>query len=355
MSKRIDQLLASLSVLHAEAMLLHSPENMRYFSGYTGEGCIFVSAAALVILTDSRYTEQAKKQAPSFAVEELAIGGFAPSVAELCRKHGVTGLGFEDDILAFTQYQKFAETLASTKMVPVADLCVKIRAIKDAGEIKLLRKACELTDLAFQHFLTILKPGVSEIEISTELKYYMAKTHHVQPSFEFIVASGENGSMPHAIASERLIRQGDMVTLDFGAEYYGYHADMTRTVAVGKPSDRMLEVYQIVMEAQAKAAQALGPGVECRAVDSVARDLIRERGYGSNFGHGLGHGVGLQIHELPGLSAKSDMMLQPGMAVTVEPGIYLPGIGGVRIEDTCLITESGWESLFVSEKSLIIL
>lgn len=355
MSKRIDMLLAYLGGKGAQALLLHSPENIRYFTGFTGEGCAFLVKGTSVILTDSRYTEQAQKQAPDCIVMEPADRNYPAAVAALAKEHSVTALGFEDDYLSFAQHSKFAETLSSVRLLPIGDLCVRLRAVKDSEEIKLLRKACQITDQAFQFFLTILKPGISEIEISNELKYYMAKHHKVQPSFDFIVAAGENGSMPHAIPSERLIQAGDMVTLDFGAEYCGYHADMTRTVAVGKPSNKLLEVYRIVQEAQARAAEALAPGKECRAVDAVARDLIRQHGYGDNFGHGLGHGVGLQIHELPVLGARGDMVLEAGMAVTVEPGIYLPGVGGVRIEDTCLITETGWESLFVSEKSLIIL
>ncbi len=355
MTKREEKLISGLRAAGAQAALLHSQENIRYFTGFTGEGCAFLADGASVLLTDSRYTEQARKQAPGSVVLEPANRNYAETVAKLAKDHGIEALGFEDEFLPVAQHDQFLKALLPARLIPMGELCVMIRAVKDAGEIELLREACRITDQAFQYFLSIVKPGVSEIEISAELKYYMAMKHKASPSFEFIVASGENGSMPHAITSERLIRAGDMITLDFGAEYAGYHADMTRTVAVGKPSDKMLEIYRIVQQAQAEAAEALAPGKRCREVDAVARDLIAQKGYGEYFGHGLGHGVGLQIHEQPVLSYRSETILEPGMAVTVEPGIYLPGVGGVRIEDTCIITDAGYESLFVSEKSLIIL
>ena len=355
MNRRIENLLSGLMAAGAQGAMLHSPENIRYFTGFTGEGCAFIASGVSVVMTDSRYTEQARKQSPGCTVLEPENRDYPQTFSQLAREYGISVLGFEDEFLPVAQHSQFAKALDTAQLIPMGELCVRIRAVKDADEIKLLREACRITDQAFQHFLTILKPGASEIEISAELKYYMAKHHKAAKSFEFIVASGENGSMPHAITSDRLIRAGDMVTLDFGAEYCGYHADMTRTVAVGKPQNEMLEIYRIVQDAQARAAEALAPGKSCREVDAIARDLIHQHGYGGNFGHGLGHGVGLQIHEQPVLSGRSSTILEPGMAVTVEPGIYLPGIGGVRIEDTCIITDTGWESLFVSEKSLIIL
>jgi Xaa-Pro aminopeptidase len=355
MQKRIDKLLASIELKGAKAMLLHSPENIRYFSGFTGEGCVFVSAGTRVVLTDSRYTEQAQNQAPDYTVMELASDKFAPTIAALASDSGLNALGFEDDWMPVIQHKLLSTVLTGVELIPAGGIGVKIRSIKDAVEIGYLKKACDITDHAFQYALTIAKPGISEIELSVELKYYMAKQFNVQPSFEFIVAAGETGSMPHAIPSSRIIKNGDMVTLDFGAEYLGYKADMTRTFAVGSPSDKMREIYEIVRKAQLMASEALKPGLECKAIDEIARGYIRDCGYGSNFGHGLGHGVGLQIHEQPVLNPKSNTVLEPGMAVTVEPGIYLPGMGGVRIEDTCIITENGWESLFVSDKNLIIL
>jgi Xaa-Pro aminopeptidase len=355
MSDRVEKLLAAVKSLGAEAALLHSPENIRYFSGFTGEGCVFISSGARAVLTDSRYTEHAVNQARGFAVVEPKPDNFAGAVAALAADHGVKALGFEDDWLPVSQFEKLSKALPGIRMVPTGALCVKTRAVKDDEEIGHLRKACEITDRAFQYALTIIKPGMTEIELAVELKYYIAKHFSAPPSFEFIVASGPNGSMPHAVPTDRAIGRGELVTIDFGAEYMGYKADMTRTVAVGRPSDKMEEIYCIVLEAQRRGAEALAPGKACKAVDAASRDYIASRGYGANFGHGLGHGVGLQIHEQPVLNPRSESTLEPGMAVTVEPGVYLPGIGGVRIEDTCIITQNGWESLFASSKELIIL
>lgn len=355
MLKRIERLLSELKNAGAEAALLHSPENIRYFSGFTGEGCVFIAPGTRAVLTDSRYTEQAQNQAPGFAVKEIGLDKFTDAIAALTRETGVKAVGYEDDWLPVLQYRKIAEALPGIETVPAAGIAVRIRMVKDAEEIRSLKRAGEITDGVFQYALSIAKPGMKEITLSAELKYYMAKQYLAQPAFEFIIASGENGSMPHAIPSERAIAKGDMVTLDFGAEYKGYRSDMTRTFAVGAPSARMAEIYGIVLAAHLRAAEYLKPGAECRAVDAVARDYIRECGYGANFGHGLGHGVGLQIHEQPNLNTRSEAILGPGMAVTNEPGIYLPGIGGVRIEDTCIITQSGFESIFVSDKNLIIL
>jgi Xaa-Pro aminopeptidase len=253
------------------------------------------------------------------------------------------------------QHRAVAGALEGISTVPAGGVGARLRMVKDAGEIGFLKKAGEITDGAFRYALTVAGPGVTEIELVAEIRYHLAKRYMAQPAFEFIAASGANGSMPHAIPTERKIAAGDMVTLDFGAEYMGYKADMTRTFAVGQPSGKMREVYGIVKEAQKRGAEALGPGKACKDIDAVARGYIAEQGYGEYFGHGLGHGVGLQIHERPNLKPVSEDVLAPGMAVTMEPGIYIPGAGGVRIEDTCVITGNGWESLFTSNKDLIIL
>ncbi len=355
MQERIDRLLAEAGRLGAQAALLHSPENIRYFSGFTGEGCVFVAKGARVVLTDFRYTEQARAQSPGCEVREVAPEKAPAALAGLVSDAGTKSVACEDDFLPVTQYNAIAGALEGTALVSMAGAGVRLRTVKDASELKLMKRAGEITDELFQYALTIARPGVTELDLTAELEYRLAKQYGAKSAFPFIVAAGENGSMPHAIPSARAIRRGDMVTLDFGAEYMGYKADMTRTFAVGKPSEKMAEIYGIVLAAHRMAADALKPGTVCSAVDALARGHIRDAGYGENFGHGLGHGVGLQIHELPGLSARCDTVLEAGMVVTNEPGIYLPGIGGVRIEDTCIITPSGWESLFKAPKDLIIL
>lgn len=355
MDQRLNKLFEELKGDGTEAMLLSQSENIRYFSGYTGEGYAFVAPNSRVILTDSRYTEQAHKQAPGFDVAETRLDNTFDILAGIVRASSAKAVAFEDDGMPVAAYRKFSEALPGLKFVPAGGVGAKVRSIKDNEEFALYRKAGQMTDKALEYALSIAKPGMTEVGFSAEVKYFIAKTYNAQPAFEFIIASGENGSMPHATASERVFRKGDMVTLDFGIDYLGYKTDMTRTFALGEPSAKMKEIYAIVQEAQRRAGAAIKAGVLCRDVDAAARSYITECGYGANFGHGLGHGVGLQIHEQPTLNAKSTAVLTPGMAFTNEPGIYLSGVGGVRIEDTCILTETGWESIFASGKDLIIL
>ena len=231
----------------------------------------------------------------------------------------------------------------------------KLRMIKTDDEIRTIRRAAEIADEAFSHILTFIKPGVTELEVSNELEFFMRRLGASESSFDTIVASGKRSALPHGVATGKTIENGDMVTLDFGALYDGYVSDITRTVAVGEPTEELKKIYHIVLEAQMRACSALKPGMTGKEADAVARDYIKDHGYGEAFGHSTGHGIGLEVHEGPGLSFRSDTVLKPGMVVTVEPGIYVPGLGGVRIEDDVLITEDGCELLTSSPKELIIL
>ena len=350
--QRIERLLAALEAMGAEGCMLHAPENMRYFSGYTGEGLILLGREGRTILTDSRYTEQAVHQAPDYQVVEYnAALPFERAVREAAEALKVQRLGFENGCVSVAEFERLKLILEGFTLLPVNDRGMQLRAVKDAGEIEAIRRVCQVTDDAYEALKTMIRPGVSELDVVAELGYYLQKRHHTRMAF-CIVASGENGSMPHAIASERLIRANEAVTVDFGGILDGYQSDMTRTFAVGRLSDTMAEIYQVVLDAQLAAVDALAPGKTGREVDAVARTLIEQAGYGAYFGHGLGHGVGLMGHEAPRLSPASNQVLEPGMVVTVEPGIYLPGIGGVRIEDTCLVTETGCEVLFTAPKAL---
>jgi len=349
---RIDRLLQALEAIGAEGCMLHAPENMFYFSGYTGEGLIMLGRGGRYILTDSRYTEQAIKQAPDYEVIEYnARLPFGKAVAEAAANLKVERLGFENATLTVSAFENLKPILSEYTLLPMNDMGMQLRAVKDAGEIEVIRRVCHITDLAYDELKKIIRPGVSELDVVADIGYYLKKQHHTQLAF-CIVASGENGSMPHAIASERIIRENEAVTVDFGGILNGYQSDMTRTFAVGELSDTMNEIYHIVLDAQMAAVAALAPGKTGREVDAVARDLIAKAGYGDYFGHGLGHGVGIMGHEAPRLSPAGTQVLEPGMIVTVEPGIYLPGIGGVRIEDTCLVTETGCEVLFAAPKAL---
>ncbi|WP_390485644.1 M24 family metallopeptidase, partial [Staphylococcus pseudintermedius] len=230
-----------------------------------------------------------------------------------------------------------------------------IRQTKDEGEIKAIQKAAQIVDEAYKYILTLVKPGMTEKEVKAHLESKMLHLGADDTSFDTIVASGIRGAMPHGVASDKVIQSGEMVTLDFGAYYNGYCSDITRTFAVGQPSEEMVKIYNIVLKSQEAAIAAIRPGMTGKEMDSIARDIITEAGYGKHFGHSLGHGIGLDIHELPGLSQKSDVVLEKNHCVTIEPGIYVEGLGGVRIEDDILITENGGERFTNCTKDLIIL
>ena len=230
-----------------------------------------------------------------------------------------------------------------------------MRLIKDNHELSILKEAADIADAAFKHILDYIKPGLMELDVANELEFFMRKSGATSSSFDIIVASGWRSALPHGVASNKVIEKGDFVTMDFGALHKGYVSDITRTIAVGEPSDKLKEIYDVVLESQLRAMDQIKPGLTGIQADAIARDYITEKGYGEYFGHSLGHGIGLEVHEGPGLSYRSETKLVPGMVVTVEPGIYLPSIGGVRIEDDTLITESGNETLTHSTKDLIIL
>jgi Xaa-Pro aminopeptidase len=336
-----------------DGMLVTSPSNRRYMTGFTGTaGTALISEQKAKFITDFRYVAQATNQARGYEiVENRDVVG---EVAELASKMGITKLGFEQDHLSYKQFTDFNEKV-QVELVPVSGVIEQLRTIKTEKEIKILKTAAEIADQAFNHILEYIRPGITEIDVNNELEFHMRKHGATSSSFDTIVASGYRSAMPHGVASNKVIEKGDMVTMDFGAYYEGYCSDITRTVAVGEPQEKMKEIYGIVHKALEKGTDTLKPGVSCKDVDSVVRDFITEAGYGAEFGHGTGHGVGLEIHEDPYFSQKSEGVLQSGHVMTVEPGIYLPGIGGVRIEDDALITDNGHEILTHSPTQLIIL
>lgn len=355
MNQRLDKLRAQLAQQPIDGMLIIKPENQRYVSGFTGtSGYLLVTDTDAVLITDFRYTEQAREQAPHFRIVEH--GSSAPdSLLSEIHKLGIKRLGFEKDYLTYTLYATYKDKFAPVELVPTEGVIEKLRAIKDQQEIAVLRQAAKIADDAFSHILGFLKPGVSERDVAIELEFYMRRQGAKSSSFDTIVASGVRSSLPHGVASDKLLEKGDFVKMDFGALYQGYCSDLTRTVVLGEPGARQREIYEVVREAQLHALHHLKPGMTGKEADALARDLIQAKGYGDNFGHSLGHGIGLFIHEEPRLSALSNDILQPGMAVTVEPGIYVAGFGGVRIEDDVVITETGIEILTGSPKELLIL
>lgn len=353
---RVSNLLQAAALATDAGILIHKPANMFYLSGYTGEGLLVIGHQLRAIVTDFRYTEQAQQQAPGFEVHTISSEvNHAQLTAKLLKDAGVTTALYEDDELTVRAAKHLAEALGSITLSPLSNQPEKLRRVKDEGEIALIERACAISSQAFEDICAFIQPGMSELLIKRQLENRLLELGAQGTSFSSIVASGPNGSLPHAEAGERQVQVGDMITLDFGAKVGGYCADMTRTISIGQPSAKMLEIYNLVLEAQMASQDALAPGKVCSSVDAIARRIIGDAGYGPHFGHGLGHAVGIDIHEDPRLSMKCDDLLEPGHVVTVEPGIYLPGIGGVRIENTCVITQTGARSLVSASRELRIL
>lgn len=352
---RLDKLRQLLQQQEIEAMLITSDINRRYLTGFTGSsGAVLISAEHAVLITDFRYMSQAPAQAPHYNVVEHKAE-MKKTVHDLVQQWGIKRLAFEQRDITYGTFASYKEELASIELVPTDGLVEHIRMIKDEAEIEVLREAAKLVDDAFTYILDHLKPGVSEKQIDLELEFYMRQHGATSSSFDTIVASGERSALPHGVASERIIQNNEFVKLDFGAYYKGYCSDITRTVMIGTPEQKHRDIYDIVLEAQMHALEHIKPGMTGCEADALTRDIIKRYGYGDNFGHSTGHGIGMEIHEEPRLSPTSETILVPGMTVTVEPGIYIPGFGGVRIEDDIVITDEGAERLTFATKQFICL
>ena len=335
------------------AALISRQENMRYLTGYTGEGCLFVAEGRAVILTDFRYIEQVERQAPECECMRTR-NGVTPqqAVRELMQAAGLCELWLESDFISHDEFVAWQEALEGIELKPLHGLPEQLRTVKDAGEQEFIRRAGKIACDAFDYILGYAKPGMTEKEVQIALDYKMLQLGSEKVAFDTIAAAGVNGSLPHAIPSDYVIQSGDLLTLDFGAQVGGYKSDMTRTIGFGKVSDELKAIYDTVLEAQLTALEQVRPGAECREIDKTARDFIDAK-YPGAFGHGLGHGVGLYIHENPRLSYASNEVLSPGHVVTVEPGVYVPGLGGCRIEDTVIVTQSGYLNIITAPKQLI--
>ncbi|WP_102274606.1 M24 family metallopeptidase [Cytobacillus massiliigabonensis] len=352
--EKLQRLRASFEKLGIDGMLITSTYNRRYMTNFTGSaGVVLISGEHAQFITDFRYIEQATAQCEGYEIVKHA-GSIPDEVAVQAKKLGITKLGFEQDYLTFSSFKTYEKAVQS-ELVPVSGEIEKLRLIKTDAEIKILKVAADIADAAFKHMVEYIRPGLTEMEVSNELEIFMRKAGATSSSFDTIVASGYRGALPHGVASDKVIEKGDMVTLDYGAYYKGYVSDITRTLAVGEPDDKLKEIYDIVLQAQMRGMDGIKPGMSGKEADALTRDYITEKGYGEYFGHSTGHGIGLEVHEGPSLASKSEIILEPGMVVTVEPGIYIPGLGGVRIEDDTLITNDHNETLTHSTKDLIIL
>lgn len=351
---KLQKLRKILQEQNIDGVLITNEYNRRYMTGFTGTaGVAIVSQNDAVFITDFRYTEQATAQIKDYRIVQHEVT-LLEEIATQVKAMGIKLLGFEKDSVSYGTYELYKNVIQAD-LVPVSGLIEKIRLIKTEQEINIIKVACEIADHAFTHILDYIKPGKTELDVSNELEFFMRQQGATQSSFDTIVASGLRSALPHGVATNKVIEKGDFVTLDFGALYNGYISDITRTVAVGEPSEKLVEMYNTVLASQLLALEKVGPGLTGIQADAIARDYLTEKGYGEAFGHSLGHGIGLEVHEGPGLSKRSNTVLEQGMAVTIEPGVYVPGVGGVRIEDDILITESGNELLTHSTKELIIL
>jgi Xaa-Pro aminopeptidase len=342
---RLTKLRQALPEHNVDAILVGHAENRRYLSGFTGSaGWLLISADRALLATDFRYYEQVERQAPGFELAKVTTR-IADLLPELLAELGVERLGFESKSLTVDELYTMSEASGDVEWVPLKNTVADIRAIKDEEEIEALRRSVALTDEAFAHLLDVIQPGMTEREAAWEIESYMRSHGASKVAFDLIVAAGPNGALPHARPSGHAIQIGEPIVVDIGCILDGYASDMTRTFCLGQPGDKYLEVWNIVLQAQEAAEAAIRAGMSGVDADAVARDLVNAAGYGEYFGHGLGHGVGLAVHEGPGASRLSEDTFQAGMSLTVEPGIYLPGEFGVRIEDIVIIREDGVEIL----------
>ncbi len=336
-----------------DALIITNPQNRRFLTGFTGSaGVCFLSKDHAYLATDFRYYTQVEQECHDFELVEAGYD-FIGTLPQVLEKMNAKRVGFEADHLTISEFNTYTEATPNIEWVPTKNLVEDLREVKSVAEIETLRHAVKVTDYAFSRALQALKPGITEKALQWAIKQALFDIDGREPSFDIIVAAGPNGAKPHARPSDAPIPKGVPIVIDMGALVDGYHGDMTRTIVMGEPDDTYRKIYDIVLTAQKTAIAGIRPGPNGREIDALARDVIAEAGYGDNFGHSLGHGVGLHIHEMPRFSARAtDAPLQKNMVITVEPGIYLPEWGGIRIEDIVVVTEKGCEILTETPKDI---
>lgn len=347
MNTRIKKLREVIKKTSIDAVLVTSPENIFYLSGFTGSaGCIFITPSQKYILSDFRYWDQIAEESPGYKLIKTERDGSIAALKNLLKNYpNIKKVGFEDDKISFAAHKKITKDLNSLKFVSMEGKITGLRIIKSEHELEFMKKAAIIANKALERVRKSIKPGVTEKYIASLLQMEMKEMGAEKESFDIIVASGPNGALPHAKPGDRKIKKDDLIVIDFGAKYNGYCSDMTRTICLGTMSPKQEKIYKIVERAQRAALNYIKAGVICGDVDKKARNLIEKEGYGKNFGHGLGHGIGIEVHEGPYFRPNVKTVLRPGMVISVEPGIYISGFGGVRIEDLVLVTRGGCKIL----------
>nr|MBN2277134.1 aminopeptidase P family protein [candidate division Zixibacteria bacterium] len=353
-SRRIKKFQQFMKKENLDGFVINRMVNIRYLCGFSGDtGLLVILTGQAFLLCDSRFYTMARKEvkgARVYLTKSLPLNELKDMDRFQIKNYR---FGYESDYLSCSQLKTLQENLPAALLVPMTDSVEFLSIIKDKGEIELIQAAVDIADTAFDRILGYLKPGQRELEVAAELEYQMKMMGSNKPAFDTIVASGFRSAMPHGVASDKKIRKGDFVTFDFGAEYKGYVSDMTRTVIMGKATARQKKIYNLVLRAQRAGIKKVKPGVECRAVDTAARKVIDRAGFKKNFGHGTGHGIGIYVHVKPNVGPRSTDTLKKGMIITVEPGVYIPEWGGVRIEDDVLVTGRGGKVMNQAPKKLL--
>jgi len=342
---RLRKIYAKLAKENLEGLLVSSPANISYLTDYTSrDSYLLISKKKNIYITDSRYTEEAKRKIKGPISIIQVKDCIFKTTCSACRGLSLKRIGFEEKYISYPGYQKLKEGLSDrVNLIPTSGLVEELRQIKTEEELKKIRKATQVTISAFKFIKDFIVCGRRELEIAAELERFIMYAGARSSAFDIIVASGPNSSFPHHLTSERRIKNNEPVLIDMGVDYLGYKSDLTRVFFLGKINPTLKRIYDIAIEAQNKAIRKLKPDARIDKIDALARQHITKKGYGGFFGHNLGHGIGLEVHEKPGISSKEKSTLRPGMVFTVEPGIYLPGKFGVRIEDIVLITKEGCE------------
>jgi Xaa-Pro aminopeptidase len=354
-SERLEEVRRKLFETRLQGFLVTSSPNIGYLTGFTGSsGILLLTRDSQVLITDGRYTDQVSSETHDLRIV-IASGRLLEALSLTNMLHKNPRVGFESATIGYMEHQNLTRLWPHVRWVPMSFVVENNRSRKDEQEILKIKRAVEITDRVFNKILAIIGASMREIEVAAEISYFHKSLGADSDAFEPMVASGIRGALPHGRASDRKIQRGEMVTIDLGCRYHGYHSDLTRTVAVGKPSSEMRRIYTVVQEAHTKAIEHARSGISARSLDKIARRHIKQKGYAKQFNHSLGHGIGLELHELPRISAQGLERLNESNVITIEPGIYVPGIGGVRIEDDIIVRRSDCEVLSNTTRDLIIL